>query len=60
MELSMLCSSKVILCIVDNNKTIVFSSDENKNIINQTIENNLCESIRNDKYLTIKDVSKLL
>jgi hypothetical protein len=56
----MLCCSKVLLCIVDNNKTVVFSSEKNKNAIQETIENNLCESVRRNQYLTIDDVSIII
>ena len=62
MELSLLCNSHVLLCIVENGKTVIFSSDEApSNIVNESlipaVMNKLVDSLNkaNSSLLQIRD-----
>ena len=55
MELSLLCNSDVLLCIVENKKTMVFSSSNNpESLINEKIIPNL----KKNSFITTSNYSK--
>mmetsp|Transcript_2042 Transcript_2042/g.2096 ORF Transcript_2042/g.2096 Transcript_2042/m.2096 type:complete len:345 (+) Transcript_2042:137-1171(+) len=55
MELSLLCNSEVLLCIVENGKTVLFSSNSNPE---QLISENVFPSIKGENYFTTKHYNK--
>lgn len=57
MELSLLCNSHVLLCIVENGKTVLFSSDESPlNVVNES----LIPAVMKGNFLTLSKVSFIL
>ncbi len=57
MELSMLCSTKVILSIVENGKTVTYSSEENPMEI---VQNFTLPQIKRGEFITSKNVSEVI
>jgi len=56
MELSLLCNSEIILCIVENSKTNMFSSIINQKRIIEIMENNIKPSVEKKTFFTTKNV----
>ena len=55
MELSLLCNSQILLCIVENNKTVLFSSSSNAQAI---VKDFITPSIESNHFITNENVSK--
>jgi len=53
----MLCSTKVILSIVENGKTVTYSSEENPLEI---VQNFTLPQIKRGEFITSKNVSKVI